>query len=74
MIVGEVDAAIEKLQRIRAILGRLLTPNFQTIAKPLRAHTKRLPQIKLLPEPRAVVLPPKQRREHLRTPQLLELR
>ena len=63
LIVGELDAQIEKLQQIRAILEELLRPKSRGIVKPRRA---RVPQIELKPEPRLVVLPPKQRREYTR--------
>jgi hypothetical protein len=66
LIVGEIDAEIEKLKRIRAILEQLLTPKSPRIAKPRRARVLGLPQIELQPEPRLVVLPPKQRREYTR--------
>jgi hypothetical protein len=66
LIVGEIDAEIEKLQRIRAILEDLLRPKSRTIAKPRRARVRRLPQIELQPETRLVVLPPRQRRESTR--------
>ena len=66
LIVGEIDAEIEKLKRIRAILEQLLTPKPQKIAKPRRARLQSLPQVELHPEPRLVVLPPKQRREYTR--------
>ena len=66
LIVGEIDAEIEKLKRIRAILEQLLTPKPQRIAKPRRARIRRLPQVELQPEPRLVILPPKQPREYTR--------
>ena len=66
LIVGEINAEIEKLKRIRAILEQLLTPRPQKIAKPRRARMRRLPQVKLQPEPRLVILPPKKRREYTR--------
>jgi hypothetical protein len=66
LIVGELDAQIEKLQQIRAILEELLRPKSRGIVKPRRARVRRVPQIELKPEPRLVVLPPKQRREYTR--------
>jgi hypothetical protein len=66
LIVGEIDAEIEKLKRIRAILEQLLTPKSQRIAKPRRARVRHLPQMERQPEPRLVVLPPKQQREYTR--------
>ena len=66
LIVGEIDAEIEKLKRIRAILEQLLTLKPQRIAKPRRARIRRLPQVELQPEPRLVILPPKQPREYTR--------
>jgi hypothetical protein len=64
LIVDEIDAEIEKLQRIQAILKRLLSPRPQMVAKPRPARVKRLPQIADQPEPGFIVLPPKQRREY----------
>jgi len=64
LIIVEIDAEIEKLKRIRAILEQLLTPKSQRIAKPRRARVLRFPHVELQPEPRLVILPPKQRREY----------
>lgn len=66
LIVGEIDAEIENLRRIRAVLEELLTPKPRRILKPRRARMRRLPQIEIQPEPRLVILPPKQRREYTR--------
>jgi hypothetical protein len=66
LIVGEIDAEIKKLQRIRAILKKLLSPQPRTVAKPQPARVKRLPRIAVPPEPRLIVLPPKRRREYTR--------
>jgi hypothetical protein len=66
LIVGEIDAEIEKLQRIRAILEKLLAPESRTIAKPRPARRKQVPQIAVRPEPRLIVLPPIERREYTR--------
>jgi len=66
LIVGEIDAEIEKLQQIRAILEDLLTPKSRTVTKPRPARVKRLPQIEVQPEPRLIVLPPRRRRESTR--------
>ena len=66
LIVGEIDAEIEKLKRIRAILEELLTPKSQKIVEPRRARIRRLPQVELQPEPRLVILPPKRPREYTR--------
>jgi hypothetical protein len=66
LIVGEIDAEINKLQRIRAVLKELLTPKPRTIAKQRPARVRRLSQIAVQPEPRLVVLPPRQRREYAR--------
>jgi hypothetical protein len=64
LIVGEIDAEIEKLKRIRAILEQLLTPKARKTAKPRRASVRPLPQLELRPEPRLVILPPKRPREY----------
>lgn len=66
LIVGEIDAEIEKLQRIRAILEELLRSKSRRVAKPLPVRVRRLPQIEIQLEPRLVVLPPKQQREYTR--------
>lgn len=66
LIVGEIDAEIEKLKRIRTILGKLLAPKSRTIAKRRPAPLRQLPQVSVRPEPRLVVLPPKERREYTR--------
>jgi len=66
LIVGEIDAEIDNLQRIRAILEELLRQKSRKIVKPRRDRIQRLPQIELQPEPRLVILPPKQRREYTR--------
>jgi hypothetical protein len=66
LIVGEIDAEIEKLQRIRAILEHFLVPKSRTTTKRGPAREKRLPQIEVQPAPRLVVLPPRQRREYTR--------
>jgi hypothetical protein len=66
LIVCEIDAEIEKLQRIRGILKNLLAPKSQTVAKWRPARVKRLPVIDVQPVPRLVVLPPRQRREYTR--------
>lgn len=66
LIVGEIDAEIEKLKRIRAILEQLLTPKPEQFTKPRPARLQSLPQIELRPEPRLVILPPKRTREYTR--------
>jgi hypothetical protein len=66
LIVGEIDVEIEKLKRIRVILEQLLAPKSEGIPKPRRARVRSLPQVELQPEPRLVILPPKQRREYTR--------
>lgn len=60
LIAGE----IEKLQRIRAILKELWSPQLRTGARRQPARQKRLPPIAAQSEPRLLVLPPKQRREY----------
>lgn len=65
-IVGEIDAEIEKLQRVRAILGQLLKPQSRPVAKPHRVRIGRLPEVRVQPEPQLMVLPPKARREYSR--------
>ena len=66
LIIGEIDAEIEKLVRIRAILEKLLVPKSRTNAKPRPVRLKQVPQIVVQAEPRLVVLPPQQRREYTR--------
>lgn len=66
LIVGQIDAEIEKLQRIRAILEDLLTSKSPRIAKRRSARVRPLPGIEIKPEPRLVVLPPKARSEYTR--------
>ena len=66
MIVGEIDAEIEKLQGIRAILKKLLSPQPRMTVKRQSARVKRLPPIAAQPEPRLIVLPPRQRRAYTR--------
>ena len=66
LIVGEIEAEIEKLKRIRAILEQLLTPKLQNRVKPRRASVRPSPQVELQPEPRLVILPPKRPREYIR--------
>jgi hypothetical protein len=68
LIVGEIDAEIEKLKRIRAILEQLLSPKPQNMGKPRRARVRPSPQVELQPEPRLVILPPKRPREYTRRP------
>jgi hypothetical protein len=64
-ILREIDAEIEKLQRIRLILERLLEPKSQESRRE-RVRVKGIPPAEVKPEPRLIVLPPKQRREHTR--------
>ena len=66
LIVGEIDAEIAKLERIRAVLRELLAPKTQTTAKRQPARVKRVRPISPQPEPRLTVLPPKQQREYTR--------
>lgn len=65
-IVGQIDAEIEKLQRIRAIFEELLTPKPQVDAKPRPASLKPVPVSATKVEPRIIVVPPKERREYKR--------
>lgn len=63
-ILREIDAEIEKLQRIRLIFKGLLEPKPRQIARTRRARVKRPSVVEIKPEPHLIVLPPKQKREY----------
>lgn len=64
LIVGQIDDEIEKLKSIRVVLQAFLEPKLRAAAKPRPARINRA--LKAEPEPRLVILPPKQRREYTR--------
>jgi hypothetical protein len=66
LIVGEIDAEIEKLLEIRAVLEKLLVPKSRTDAKLRPTRPKLVTQTPVRPEPQLVILPPKRHRQHTR--------
>lgn len=69
-ILREIDAEIDKLQRVRSIVegisGATATNAAKKSAKPRRPRVARVAQAEPRPEPRLIVLPPKQKREYHR--------
>ena len=75
-ILREIDAEIGKLIQVRSILEGLLEPKPKKAASQRRRRMKSLRHIEVAPEPRVIVLPPKQRREYTRRaePRIVEPR
>ncbi|SNT29863.1 hypothetical protein SAMN05421770_10732 [Granulicella rosea] len=68
LILRGIDAEIDKLLRVRAILLEVAEPAPIKPVSVKRAYAKRAPVVDAEPEPRVTILPPRQKREYTRRP------